>query len=110
MGPQPTGPLSMTTANTRTTRLTKTERALLEEATRNPRGSIYAMIWRSTSSQGGPHGTRSAMAVKALVAKGLADDLKVRSNHGANGDGWGTTHATEFSARITEAGRKALGA
>jgi len=89
-------------------RLTKTERALLEKATRNGRGNLSAMTWWSSSAKCTSHGNRAMRAIKSLVAKGLAEDLHSESNHAPNSDGWGSTHATEFWATITDSGRKAL--
>lgn len=88
-------------------RLTKTEQALLAKAARKPHGTLSAMTWYSTSAlRTGTRGTRARDALKSLVAKGLADRYRAESNHGPNSDGWGTTHATEFTARLTEAGRQ----
>lgn len=91
-------------------RLTKTEQAVLEKAEMNPRGVLYAMTWYSTSAvrRRGISGTRAADAIVSLVKKGFAEDLKIESNHGPNSDGWGSTHATEYTAKITDAGRLAI--
>lgn len=89
-------------------KLTKTERAMLEQAARTTRGFMHAVHGYSTSSRSGIRGTRATMAIKSLVAKGLADSLKVEAGYEANMDGWGTTHYTGFLARITDAGRKAI--
>jgi hypothetical protein len=89
-------------------KLTKTEHAMLTEAARKPSGTLYAMTWYSTSSRQGTRGGRARDALKKLVEKGLADGYRAESNHGPNSDGWGSTHATEFTARITEKGREFL--
>lgn len=89
-------------------RLNKTEREMLEKAARKPWGTLYAMTWWSTTAKCTSNGNRAMKALKSLVAKGLADNYKAESNHGPNVDGWGSTHATEFTAKITEAGREAL--
>lgn len=92
-------------------KLTQTQIVLLERASRKPSGTLYAMTWYSTSAlRSGTHGGRARDALKGLVAKGLADGYKAESNHGPNSDGWGSTHATEFTAKITPAGRIALAA
>jgi hypothetical protein len=93
---------------TKAIKLTKTERALLEKADCNPRGTMTSMVWCSTSAKGGNHGFRSQRALLSLVEKGLADNLREYSHRSANRDGWGTTHVDECSANITEAGRKAV--
>jgi uncharacterized protein (DUF1778 family) len=89
-------------------RLTKTERALLEEAARRPHGTLTAWIWSGTSTKSRPHGKRASSALQGLVRKGLADGLQSESTSGPDGDGAGRTHTTAFTARITAAGREAL--
>ncbi len=89
-------------------RLTKTERALLEEAARRPDGTLTAWIWSRTSTKSRPDGKRAASALHGLVRKGLADGLQSESSSGPDGDGAGRAHTTAFTARITAAGREAL--
>jgi hypothetical protein len=89
-------------------RLTKTERALLEEAARRPGGALTAWIWSRTSTRSRPRGKRAASALHSLVRKGLADGFRAESTAGPDVDGAGRTHSTEYTARITAAGRAAL--
>ena len=89
-------------------RLTKTERALLEGASRRPDGTLTAWLWSGMTSRPGPGGKRAVSALQGLVRKGLADGLQAESTSGPDGDGAGGTPTTAFTARITAAGREAL--
>ena len=87
-------------------KLTKTERKLLEQAVRTTRGTIWAQTMHVTSQRRGLSGTRSVLALRALVAKGFAEDYRVE-HHVHYRNGW-ATHCSDCVATITEAGRHAL--
>jgi hypothetical protein len=89
-------------------KLTKTERALLEGAARDPDGTLRAWLWSGMTSRPGPGGKRAVSALQGLVHKGLADGFRAESTSGPDGDDAGRMHTTEFTARITAAGREAL--
>jgi hypothetical protein len=88
--------------------LTKTERALLEQAARKPDGTLTAWIWSRTSTKARPCGKRAVSALRGLVREGLADGLQSESSSGPDGAGAGRAHTTAFTARITAAGREVL--
>ena len=90
----------------KTLKLTKTERVMLEEGARRGGGDIYATMWYTTHTKAGLQGVRSVDAIKSLVAKGLATDLRHYSHQDCGHRN--TTNTTSFAAKITDAGRQAV--
>lgn len=90
------------------TKLTKTQREVLERAAKNSKGRVYVQEW-SQGSKGG--GVREHNAIKQLVAMGLLTDYHVSHNDGYTGSQWNhptKIYSSESTAFITEVGRQAL--
>jgi hypothetical protein len=99
------------------TKLTRTQREVLEKAARHPKGRVYVQAWtQHTGSPFGGHqksgGLRQYAAIRKLVEMGLLTDYRVSHSSGCDrGQEWyggQTIYSTEAVAFITEEGRKAL--
>lgn len=88
-------------------KLTKTQRALLERAARNARGTVAICHgWRSGAR--GSYGSRDSKTLVQLRDMGLVGKIEFSSGRHYYGGHGECDHYTEAWATITEAGREAI--
>jgi hypothetical protein len=87
-------------------KLNKTQRALLEKATRNHRGSVAIVRGFQTGAKGS-YGNRATAALRQLRDMGLVGPIQTSTGREYYGNGE-CDHYTEAWATITEAGRESL--
>jgi hypothetical protein len=88
-------------------KLTKTELKLLKDATRYTSGTVCVLTCYGKGCRVGGEGHRDFSALMKLRDKGLVGDTKSH-RYLETKRGW-STHYAEYSAEITDAGRRVIG-